>query len=363
MDCSLIVPCYNEAKNLPAFFAAATAAFDAHGLVYELVFVNDGSADDTARVLAEEVSAYRARGGDASVVVLEFSRNFGKEAALFAGLERSRGDYVCFIDADMQQDPATALHMLSFLRSNDDYDCVAAVQQARRESLPLRLVKRTFYKLFNDMSEMSLIENASDFRVFTRQVADALLSLREHFRFTKGLFSWVGFKTYAMPYEANERLSGKSKWTLRALLRYAWDGVLAFSTWPIRAVMGVGIVLAIVSVPLLGWDLYATLSAAPDVSSSQVMLDVVLLLSGLQLLAMGVFGEYMARAYVETKGRPLYIMRREHTYQAFTAGGRPARESEAKMPRAAAALRVETGARAEASGHPAAQVERAAAQG
>ncbi len=362
MDYSLVVPCYNEAKNLPAFFAAATATFDAHGLSYELIFVNDGSSDDTMAVLADEVAAYRKRGGVAAIDVIELSRNFGKESAMYAGLERAAGDYVGFIDSDMQQDPAVSLAMLAFLRAHDEYDCVAAVQRSRRESLPLKMTKRLFYKLFNGLSETALIENASDFRVFTRQVADALLSLHEHFRFSKGLFSWVGFRTYAMEYEPNERLSGKSKWSLRALLRYAWDGVLAFSTLPIKAVMGVGTVLAVVSLPLLGWDVYATFSVVPDVSSSQVMLDVVLLLSGLQLLAMGVFGQYMERAYVETKARPLYIARREYRYQATSLEDRPPRDRGIAVTRQVTPVRVNAVA-PDSSTHPAASADRVAAQG
>lgn len=314
MDFSLVVPCFNEADNLPTFIAAATSALDKTGMSYELVFVNDGSTDGTAAVLSRELDG--CSGTHAAFTVVEFSRNFGKESAMYAGLERATGDCVGFIDADMQQDPAVAIEMFRFLQDHDEYDCVAAVPKKRRESLPLRIFKRMFYHMFNDVSPTHLIENASDFRVFRRCVADALLSMPEHFRFSKGLFAWVGFNTYAMPYDVHERLSGRSKWTVRSLASYAWTGVLAFSTWPLKAVMKVGVLLVLVSLALLGWDMYENFGPGPDVASGQVLSETVLLICGIQMFVMGIFGEYMARAYVETKRRPLYVARRVATYPA-----------------------------------------------
>ena len=320
MDFSLIVPCYNEAGNVPAFFATATACFDAAGMSYELVFVDDGSTDDTAKTLQRAVEAYRDRGnGNATVRIVEFSRNFGKEAAMFAGLEHATGDVVGFIDADMQQDPAVALRMYRCLMERPDYDCVAAVQEKRRESLPLRACKRVFYRAFNDVCSTQLLEGVSDFRVFRRPVADALLSLREHYRFSKGLFAWVGFKTYVISYDVHERLSGKSKWAVRDLFSYAWNGVVSFSTWPLKLIMYIGVVLALVTLVFFGIDVYDKIAFNSDISTTQLLVYVVLLMGGVQMIVLGVFGEYLARAYMEAKNRPLYIARAERTYTPAAA--------------------------------------------
>lgn len=332
MDLSLIVPCYNEAANLPTFFASATACFDATEYDYELVFVNDGSSDETMSVLSRAVESYRARGGRATVRILEFSRNFGKEAAMFAGLEQAAGDTIGFIDADMQQDPAVALRMYRCLIERPDYDCVAAVQEKRRESLPLRACKRVFYHAFNDVCNTQLLEGVSDFRVFRRPVAEALLSMREHYRFSKGLFAWVGFKTYVISYDVHERLSGASKWRVRDLVSYAWNGVLAFFTWPLKMVMYAGVVIMLATLVFFGIDLHDKITYNNDLSTTQLLVYVVLLMGGVQMFVLGIFGEYMARAYIETKNRPLYVMRSEHLYEAredsSDAAGRKERSHE-----------------------------------
>lgn len=310
MNFSLIIPCFNEALNLPTFFAAATACLDAEHMDYELVFVDDGSSDDSVAVLRKEVQEYRlSNTGRASVVVVELSRNFGKEAALHAGLEHATGACVGFIDADMQQDPEVALKMLHFLDENPDIDCVAAVQESRKESLPLRACKKMFYKVFNGMSDTRIIADVSDFRVFRRPVAEALISMREQFRFSKGLFAWIGFKTHVMPYQVHQRLSGSSKWTLRKLVSYGWNGVLAFSTWPLKIIMYAGVVLALVSLVFFGLDVVEKMLYNNNVSSTLMLVYVVLLMGGLQMVVLGIFGEYMARAYIEAKNRPIYLAR------------------------------------------------------
>ncbi len=346
MDFSLIVPCYNEAGNVPAFFATATACFDAADMNYELVFVNDGSTDGTADALERAVEAYRERGnGRATVRIVEFSRNFGKEAAMFAGLEHAMGDIVGFIDADMQQDPAVALRMYRCLMERPEYDCVAAVQEKRRESLPLRACKRVFYRAFNDVCNTQLLEGVSDFRVFRRPVADALLSLREHCRFSKGLFGWIGFKTYVITYDVHERLSGKSKWAVRDLFSYAWNGVVSFSTWPLKLIMYIGVVLALVTLVFFGIDVYDKIAFNSDISTSQLLVYVVLLMGGAQMIVLGVFGEYLARAYMEAKNRPLYIARSERTYAPVTAQGATEGELKAEVsaPRSWVAERTREG--------------------
>lgn len=257
MDFSLIVPCYNEAENLSVFFGSACRCFENTDYSCELIFVNDGSNDGTTDVILQQIDRYRSEGGTKlSFSMIELSRNFGKESALFAGLDHASGDYIGFIDADMQQDPQVALTMLQILINEPEFDCVAAVQKKRRESLGIRLFKRCFYRIFNVMSSTQLLADVSDFRVFTRQVADAILSMHENYRFSKGLFSWVGFRTKVIPYEVHERYAGKTKWSFRKLLSYGWNGVLAFSTLPLKIIMMLGIVLALCSVVLFLFDMY-----------------------------------------------------------------------------------------------------------
>lgn len=325
MDLSLVIPSYNEAHNLPDFLTAATDCLDAADVDYELIFVNDGSSDATSHTLRQSVEAYRARAdrasSRASLVVVELSRNFGKESAMFAGLERATGDCVGFIDADMQQDPQVALQMFRILQDEPDVDCVAAVPARRRESLPLRVCKRFFYRAFNGMSETRVVADVSDFRVFRRPVAEALLGMREQFRFSKGLFAWVGFNTKVIPYEVHERHSGKSKWSLRKLISYAWNGVLAFSTWPLKVIMYLGVILMVVSIGMFVWDLFDQVSNPDSILSvGRVLVYVVLLMSGIQMVVMGVIGEYMARAYIEAKHRPIYLARSEYASRPGDAG-------------------------------------------
>lgn len=312
MDFSLIVPCFDEAHNVPRFYEEATSRLDGLGVDYELLFVDDGSTDDTARVLREILEKHRLRGaGHSTMRVVSLSRNFGKEAALFAGLERARGECVGFIDADLQQDPQVACEMFEILKESPDIDCVAAVQRNRLESLPLRCCKKLFYSVFNAMGETRILADVSDFRVFRRSVACALLSMREQFRFSKGLFAWVGFRTKAIPYNVRERFAGTSRWTLRKLVSYGWNGVLAFSTWPLKIVMYAGIVLAVVSLAFFGWDLFDKIAYNTDIPLSQIILYVVLLMGGIQMFVLGLFGEYMARAYIEAKQRPIYLVRED----------------------------------------------------
>lgn len=316
MKFSLVIPCFNEAHNLPVFLTAATECLDGEEVEYQLVFVNDGSSDDTVAVLEQEIARYCAAGaGRAEITVVDLSRNFGKEAALYAGLEHATGDCIGFIDADMQQNPQVALGMFRYLEQHSETDCVAAVPEKRVESLPMRACKRLFYRVFNGMSDTRIVADVSDFRVFRRQVANALLSMHEQFRFSKGLFAWVGFNTHVVPYKVHERLSGESKWTVRKLISYAWNGVLAFSTWPLKIIMYAGIVLALVALAFFGWDLFDKIAYNDDIPISQVLVYVVLLMGGIQMFVLGVFGEYMARAYLEAKRRPIYVARSERTWQ------------------------------------------------
>lgn len=330
MDFSLIVPCYNEAENVEYFFWSACRCLEKTNYNCEIIFVDDGSSDGTFDVIRQQIANYRSdkeeseASGNISFRVIELSRNFGKESALYAGLEKSAGQYVCFIDADMQQDPETAVLMLDLLIREPEYDCIAAVPEKRKDPFPIRILKGGFYKLFNQLSDIKLLEDVSDFRVFNRQVANTLLSMHETYRFSKGLFSWIGFKTKVISYTVHDRHSGKSKWSVRKLFSYSWNGVLAFSTVPLKIIMVLGVVLAFCSLCLFAYYAYQKIAFNDDVSATMILINVVLLLSGVQMLILGVLGEYMARGYVESKRRPIYIERYEYCSNAQAGSGKDA---------------------------------------
>lgn len=330
MDFSLIVPCYNEAENVEYFFWSACRCLEKTNYNCEIIFVDDGSSDGTFDVIRQQIANYRSNkeeseaSGNISFRVIELSRNFGKESALYAGLEKSTGQYVCFIDADMQQDPETAVLMLDLLIREPEYDCIAAVPEKRKDPFPIRILKGGFYKVFNQLSDIKLLEDVSDFRVFTRQVADTLLSMHESYRFSKGLFSWIGFKTKVISYTVHDRHSGKSKWSVRKLFSYSWNGVLAFSTVPLKIIMVLGVVLAFCSLCLFAYYAYQKIAFNDDVSATMILINVVLLLSGVQMLILGVLGEYMARGYIESKRRPIYIERNEYCSNAQAGSSKDA---------------------------------------
>ncbi len=304
-DLTLVVPCYNEVDNIPLFLKSATECFSDAGVDIEIVFVNDGSSDGTAGLLRRVVKEAR---GTHAVQAITFSRNFGKESALFAGLEAARGENVCLIDADMQQTPEDALRMYRLLQENPDYDCVAACQVERKEGFILKLFKRAFYRTFNGMADdISIPANVSDFRVFRRSVRDALLSLPESERFSKGLFAWIGFNTLEMPYEAAKRASGNTKWSFRKLFRYAATGIFGFTTWPLKVAVWLGIVCAAAAVLYLVMVLGEYAMYGNDVPGYPTIACLILLFGGLQLAVLGVIGEYLGRDYIENKRRPIYL--------------------------------------------------------
>ena len=230
MDLSIVVPCYNEEGSLPLLFSAVDDAFATSGVSYELVLVNDGSSDGTSHLLHELPTPASAE----RIVVVDFSRNFGKESALLAGLQHAEGDAVGLMDADLQQPPATLLEMYRMLQANPSADCVAAFQEHRNEGAVLSFFKHAFYKTFDATSRLNVMPDASDFRVFHRRVADALLSMPESFRFSKGMFAWVGFETLPFPYTPANRVEGETKWSFRKLMRYGIGGVLSFTTFPLK---------------------------------------------------------------------------------------------------------------------------------
>ncbi|MBR6321729.1 MAG: glycosyltransferase family 2 protein [Lachnospiraceae bacterium] len=302
---SFIIPCYNEVGNVRAIHDAIHEVFDPENISLEIVMVNDGSKDGTR----EELKKLFSEHSDGSLKVVDFSRNFGKEAAIYAGISHAKGERLCIIDADLQQRPEVALAMYRVLDEHPEYDCVAAYQEKRRESKVLSFFKNCFYHLINRMCDIDFIQGASDFRMFRRNMADAILSVQEYHRFSKGIFSWVGFDTFFMPYEVHERNSGTSKWNFFRLFAYALDGIIGYSTVPLRISTFLGVFLSIFAVVYLAVLVIKTLILGIDVPGYVTTVGFVLLLGGIQLLILGILGEYMSRIYIQGKNRPIYIVK------------------------------------------------------
>ena len=243
MKLSLVIPCFNEAENIQAFYEAVANAFHGCGYEYELLFVDDGSRDATLHNLKK---LYRQT--VTPMKIISFSRNFGKEAAIYAGLQHAQGEYISLIDADLQQRPEIVRDMVSYLDDHSDYDMVAAYQDRRDEGKVLSFFKKCFYGLINKLSDVNLHRDASDFRTFRRSVAESILQLTEYHRFSKGIFAWVGYKTHYIPYQACERAAGTTKWSFRKLFNYALEGIVGFSTAPLRLSVYLGFFTAIAAV-------------------------------------------------------------------------------------------------------------------
>ena len=300
-DISFIVPCYNEAESVLAFHREFKRVFDQSGLSWELVYVDDGSTDATYALLKE------IHEQAPNTALVRFSRNFGKDAAVHAGLQHAKGNLVGIIDADLQQQPSTALDMANALMADDELDCVAAYQQNRRDSAFMNACGHWFYRVLAGTSNMDVVPDASDFRVFRRVVRDAILSLPEGTRFSKGIFSWIGFNTLPWPYTPDHREAGTSKWCFRKLVSYAADGILSFTIAPLRTAIWIGSIVAALAVVYFLVILIQTLAFGVDVPGYATTIGVVLLLGGMQLFMMGVLGEYLGRTFMETKQRPVYI--------------------------------------------------------
>ncbi len=312
MKLSLVVPCYNEENNVSLFYDAVKKDFANVNFEYELVFVNDGSRDGTFKELQKLCD------GDLPMKIVNFSRNFGKESAMYAGLRESEGDYVTIIDADLQQRPSIALDMVRILDSEPEYDCVAAYQDTRKESKLLVFFKESFYKLINKFADTEFVQGASDFRTFRRPMVEAILSMDEYFRFSKGLFSWVGFNTKFIPYEVEERATGTSKWSFWKLFKYALEGIFAFTTAPLRLATVLGLLTSVLSIIYLFVVVIQKLVFGINVAGYATIVTLILLLGGIQLCCIGIIGEYIARTYIQTKGRPIYIAKdviKNHKYE------------------------------------------------
>lgn len=310
MKLSLVVPCYNEAENVAAFQDAAIKAFDGSGYEYEIVFVDDGSKDATMFQLKKLFKEQKC-----PVKVVSFSRNFGKEAAIYAGLKHTSGDYVTLIDADLQQRPEIAREMVKILDEQPEYDMVAAYQDRRGEGKILSFFKKSFYKIINHLSDVDLHADASDFRTMRRSVADSIIALDEYHRFSKGIFAWVGFNTCFIPYVACKRLAGESKWSFRKLLNYAIEGIIGYSTKPLRIATFLGGFTAVIALLYLIIVILEKLIAGIDIPGYATIVVLILFLGSIQLFCIGIIGEYVGRTFEQSKNRPVYIPREILSYE------------------------------------------------
>lgn len=304
MKLSLVVPCYNEQDNVRAFYDAAVNAFLGCGYEYELVMVNDGSRDNTGIELKK---LFYEKREETPITIVQFSRNFGKEAAILAGMKHAKGDLVTLIDADLQQRPEIVREMVQILDEHPEYDCVAAFQKERNEGRGLSFFKREFYRLINRMSEVEFVNGASDFRTCRRKMVDAILSMPEYHRFSKGIFSWVGFDTYYIPYVAEERHAGKTKWSFWKLFKYAVEGIIGYSTAPLKIATVLGSFTSLLAVIYFIVVVLQRLICGVDVPGYATIVALILLIGGIQLLILGIMGEYIARMYIQGKQRPIFI--------------------------------------------------------
>lgn len=306
-----IVPCYNEQEALPFFYdEIVRVAALLPDYSFEFLFVDDGSKDRTMNVIRELAAK------DERVRYITFSRNFGKEAAMLAGLTESKGDFVAIMDADLQDPPALLPEMLSYIVDGDEdgthYECVATRRVTRKGEPVIRsFFARQFYKLINHISKTEIVDGARDFRLMTRLFVNSLLRLKEYNRFSKGLFSWVGFETKWMEYENIERVAGETKWSFFKLLLYSFEGIIAFSTTPLALSSIAGFLFCIIAFIALMVIVVKTLLWGDPVGGWPSLACILLFSAGVQLLCIGILGQYLSKTYLEVKGRPVYIIKEE----------------------------------------------------
>ena len=302
---SIIIPCYNEEETIPYFYDEINKVSKNMKNNFEFIFVNDGSKDRTLEVIKRYVKK------DKRVKYIHFSRNFGKEAAMYAGLELSSGDYIAIMDADLQDPPALIPEMLSILEdTNSDYDCVGLRRITRKGEPKIRsFFARKFYKIINKLSKVEMVDGARDFRLMTRQVVNSILELKEYNRYSKGLFSFVGYNTKWLEYENIERVAGETKWSFWKLFKYAIEGIVAFSTTPLTIAAFIGILFCFIAFILIIFIIVRTLIYGDPTSGWPSMVCIIFMTSGIQLFCTGIIGEYLAKTYLETKHRPIYIVK------------------------------------------------------
>lgn len=303
---SLVVPCYNEEENVELFFDEVNKTFDGKIKDYEFVFIDDGSKDKTYDSLKKIFEKHKQNN---NIQIISFSRNFGKESAIYAGLMKSKGDKVCIIDADLQQKPEVVLQMLDVMENNPNTDCVAAYQEKRKEGRVISKLKSSFYKIINKMTEIDFVNGASDFRLMKRNMVDAVLKMTEYHRFSKGLFAWVGFNTEYIPYEVADRENGESKWNFKSLLKYAIEGIVAFSTTPLKVSTVSGSLFSAMAIFYMIFVIIKKLVSGNDVPGYTTIVVLVLFLGGVQLISIGLIGEYLSKMYIQVKNRPVYLIK------------------------------------------------------
>ena len=301
---SLIVPCLNEEEALPIFYEETKKVLKIMDVDYEILIIDDGSRDNTfqvAKKLAEE---------DKGVKYISFSRNFGKEAAMYAGFCHARGDYVAVMDADMQDPPSLLPQMYQILEEGE-YDSVATRRVDRKGESKIRSwFARLFYKIINLISDADVVDGARDFRLMKREMVDAIVSMSEYNRFSKGIFGWIGFKTYWLPFENVERVAGTTKWNFWGLFRYAISGIINFSEFPLDVASGFGIFMTIAAFVMLIFIIVRKLLFGDPVAGWASTMCVIIFIGGIQLLCLGIMGQYIGKTYMETKNRPQYIIAR-----------------------------------------------------
>ena len=299
---TIIVPCYNEQESLPIFYQEAVSVIKKTGYDYECLFVNDGSKDGTLTILRELAAQ------DEHITYLSFSRNFGKEAAMFAGFCNASGDYVAVMDADMQDPPALLPQMLEILESGE-YDSVATRRENREGEPPIRsFFARMFYRIINKISDADIVDGARDFRLMKREMVDAIVEMGENNRFSKGIFGWIGFRTYWLPYKNVERIAGETKWSFWKLFKYSIDGIVNFSQVPLSIASIGGIILTLVAFIMVVVVAIRKLIFGDPVDGWASLVCIITFIGGIELFCMGIIGQYIAKIYLETKRRPHYIV-------------------------------------------------------
>ncbi|NQJ71521.1 glycosyltransferase family 2 protein [Streptococcus suis] len=301
---SVIVPCYNEEEAIPYFYEAMEKVRKEMGEKFEYIFVNDGSKDGTLKVLRH------LSGQDQAVRYLSFSRNFGKEAALYAGLQAAQGDLVTVMDVDLQDPPEMLIEMKAMLETNADLDCVGTRRVSRDGEPPIRsFFAKLFYKLMNKISHVDVVDGARDFRLMRRHMVDAILSVSEYNRFSKGIFVWVGFETEYLPYKNVERVAGQTSWSFWKLLSYSIEGIINFSDTPLNIASYTGFFTFLLSLVLMVIVVVKTLVFGDPTIGWPSTICIILFLGGLQLMTIGILGKYLAKVFLETKKRPVYIVK------------------------------------------------------
>ncbi len=306
---SAIVPSYNEQDALPYFYeeiCRVAGELKKKNVEMEFIFVDDGSKDDTLNIIKKYASK------DERVHYVSFSRNFGKESAIYAGLEAARGDYAVLMDADLQDPPALLPQMYDIIKA-EGYDSVATRRVTRKGEPVIRsFFARLFYKIMNKMSDVDLVDGARDYRLMKRVMVDAILSMKEYNRFTKGIFGWVGFKTKWLKYENTERIAGETKWSFWKLFKYSIEGIIGFSTMPLMIASWLGVIMCIVAVIAIVFVIVRQLLFGGSAFGWPSLVCIIVLFSGIQLLCIGILGQYLSKTYLESKNRPIYIAKEKN---------------------------------------------------